>query len=254
MALGWPWLVVPGFVGGVWDGRGVTAEKLREWRGVKAVACPAGVAITTRLRTSDADEAVLDAVADHLGRLRRADLAAMCRLEPLTPGLDAGAQRRVRRRRLNNRKAALTAQSSARWAHAIIGANNDQYRLARYAQHRHIIGLRAAIATITKRLAQPTGDTLTREARRARRGRVKGYPTQAQRFQKLRRLQHLRAELARVEADRGKGLLHVSDGGKRLTKTRHNLAAADLALPEWRDQWDCARYRTRRSSRCARRR
>jgi hypothetical protein len=40
----------------------------------------------------------------------------------------------------------LTAQSSARWANAIIGANNDQYRLARDAQYRHIIGLRAASA------------------------------------------------------------------------------------------------------------
>jgi hypothetical protein len=67
-------LVVAGFVGAVWDGRGVTAEKLREWRGVKPVAGPFGVAITTRLWTSNADEAMLDAVAAHLGRLRRADL------------------------------------------------------------------------------------------------------------------------------------------------------------------------------------
>ena len=64
----------------------------------------APVAITTRLRTSNADEAMLDAVAAHLGRLRRADLSAVCRPQPLP--------------------------------------------------HRHIIGLRAANATITKRLAQ----------------------------------------------------------------------------------------------------
>ena len=57
----------------------VTAVELREWRGVKPVAGPAGVAITTRLRTTPDDEHVLDLVAEHLGRLRRADLAAVTR-------------------------------------------------------------------------------------------------------------------------------------------------------------------------------
>lgn len=38
-------------------------RKLREWRGVKPVAAPTGVAISTRLRTTAADEHVLDAVA-----------------------------------------------------------------------------------------------------------------------------------------------------------------------------------------------
>src|SRR5882757_9144744 len=73
------WLVcrsvlVVGSVGGGWDGAGVRSARLREWRGVKAVAAPSGVAIGTRLRTSADDERVLDLVAEHLGRLRRADL------------------------------------------------------------------------------------------------------------------------------------------------------------------------------------
>jgi hypothetical protein len=54
----------------------VTTHKLRQWRGVKPVAYPTGVAITARLRTSTDDEFVLDQVAAHLGGLRRADLAA----------------------------------------------------------------------------------------------------------------------------------------------------------------------------------
>jgi hypothetical protein len=150
----------------------VTAEKLRQWRGVKPVASPSGVAITTRLRTTAADEAVLDAVAMHLGKLRRADLAARCHPEPLPPLLDSDALRRLRCERLNRRKSALTASSSARWANAIIRASDEQYRLARQAQHRHIIGLRAAIATITKRLAQPSTDTLSAmNATRVVRGR-----------------------------------------------------------------------------------
>jgi len=41
----------------------MTAVKLREWRGAKPVAQPHGTAITTRLRTTQADDAVLDAVA-----------------------------------------------------------------------------------------------------------------------------------------------------------------------------------------------
>ena len=68
----------------------------------------------------DDDERVLDLVAEHLGRLRRADLAAVSRPEPLDPALDGAARREARRDRLNTRKRALTAESSARWANAII--------------------------------------------------------------------------------------------------------------------------------------
>jgi hypothetical protein len=219
--------------------------KLREWRGANPVAAPAGMAITTRLVTSVADDVVLDAVADHLGRLRRADLARVCRRQSLAQRLDAEARRRVRRERLNSRKAKLTAESSARWANAIIGANDDQYRLARDAQYRRIIGLRAAIATIEKRLAQPTADTLTAEDRQARpkARQPKGYATQAERFGKQRRVQRLRAQLARAEIDWDANRVRVTDGTKRLAKARHNLPAAELTLSEWRRRWDCARYR-----------
>ena len=223
----------------------MTGEKLREWCGVTPVACPRGAAITTRLRYSDGDEAVLDGVADHLGRLRRADLRAVCRAQPLPVGLDGVGRRQVRRDWINNRKAGLTVQSSARWANAIIAANDDQYRLARDAQYRHILGLRAAIATIEKRVAQPTTDTLTAELRRQRRKAKgpKGYPTQAERFTKQRRLQVLRAEMARVTRDFQSRRVHVVEGGKRLAKTRQNLGAAGLTENQWRHKWECARVR-----------
>jgi hypothetical protein len=170
---------------------------------VKPVAGPAGAAISTRLRTTPEDERVLDLVAEHVGGLRRADLTAVSRPQPLDPALDDEARRHAQRDRLNTRKKALTAQSSARWANAIIAGNDAQYRLAREAQHRHLIGLRAAIATIEKRLAAPTDDTLSPEHRRARRKAKlpKGYASQAERFQKQRRLQVLRAELGRVSTD-----------------------------------------------------
>jgi IS605 OrfB family transposase len=223
----------------------VTAVRLREWRGVKPVAGPSGVAITTRLQTTLEDELVLDLVAQHVGGLRRADLAAVSRPAPLDPEMDDEAKWQARRGRLNTRKKALTAESSARWANAIIAGNDAQYRLARDAQYRHLIGLRAAIAAIEKRLAAPSGDTLSPEQRRARRKATlaKGYATQAERFQKQRRLQVLRAELGRVIADWDSHRVRVIEGGKRLAKTRHNLDAANLSESGWREEWDCARDR-----------
>ena len=139
----------------------------------------------------------------------------------------------------------MTAQSSARWANAIIAANDDQYRLARDAGYRHIVGLRAAIATIEKRLAAPAADTLTADERKARRKAraTKGYASQHERFTKQQRLQHLRAELAQAEADRANNTVHVTEGGKRLAHTRHHLDDAGLSIDGWRDKWNAARYR-----------
>jgi IS605 OrfB family transposase len=37
--------------------------------------------------------------------------------------------------------------------------------------------------------------------------------------------------------------VHVTEGGKRLSKARHNLDAAKLTESEWRERWDCARDR-----------
>ncbi len=160
-------------------------------------------------------------------------------------GLDGEAKHAVQRDRLNSRKRALTVESSARWANAIIAGNDDQYRLARDAQFRHLIGLRAAIATLEKRLAQPSGDMLCVAQRRQRRQAKlpKGYPTQAERFAKQRRLQVLRAELARVSSDFESGWVRVVEGGQRLATSRHHLDAAGRTETQWRQQWDCARGR-----------
>ncbi len=212
---------------------------------MKPVVSPSGVAIVTRLRTTPEDDQVLDLVGAHLGGLRRADLARVCQPVPMDPGLDGDAKRQLRRDRLNTRKKALTGLSSARWSNAVIAANDDQYRLSRDAQYRHIVGLRAAIATLEKRLAAPTADKLTVAERKTRRKTKapKGYATRAERFEKQRRIQHLRAELARVQADRAAGRVHVVAGGARLAKTRHYLDTAGMTVEQWRDRWDAARYR-----------
>jgi IS605 OrfB family transposase len=199
------------------------------------------------VRTTSEEDRVLGLVAGHLGALRRADLAEVCRSEPVDSGLGADGCRQVRRDRLNARKKALTGQSSARWANAIIASNDDQVRLAREAQYRHLIGLRAAILTIEARLAAPTADALTvnqRKARRANRA-PKGYATQAERFQKQRRCQHLCGELAATERDRASGIVRVVEGGKRLAHTRHHLDTAGLTEAQWRRRWEASRWRIR---------
>jgi len=203
------------------------------------------VAISTRVRTTREDDRVLDLVAANLGWLRRCDLAAVSHSPQVDPGLDTEGRHQARRTRLNTRKRGLTGHSSARWANAIIAGNDDQVRLARDGQYRHVAGLRAVIATIEARLAAPTEDTLTVAERKARRKTkaVKGYATQTERFQKQRRVQHLRAELARIERDRAAGRVHVVEGGKRLAHTRQHLAAAGLTEPQWRQQWAAARRR-----------
>jgi IS605 OrfB family transposase len=223
----------------------VTAVRLREWRGVKPTAGPSGTAITTRLGTTPADDAVLDAVAEQLGRLRRGDLAAVSRPEPPSLGLDAAGRREARREDLNVRKRALTALSSGRWGHAIAVANDAQLRSSREAREQHIADLCTAVTAIEKRLARPTADTLTLEGRAARKKErlPRGYATQAERFQKQRRLQSLRAELRRVTADLDAGRVRVTEGGKGLAKARQNLEAAGLTAAEWRERWETARWR-----------
>jgi len=39
------------------------------------------------------------------------------------------------------------------------------------------------------------------------------------------------------------GVVQVTEGGKRLAKVGHHLDAAGLSVPEWQQNWDCARYR-----------
>lgn len=92
------------FCRGAWDGRVVTVERLREWRGVKPVADRRCGDYYPAAYPPPEDEFVVDAVADHVGRIGRADLAARCYAEPLAAGLDADACRPVRRERLNSGK------------------------------------------------------------------------------------------------------------------------------------------------------
>jgi hypothetical protein len=186
------------------------------------VAAPSGARIRDRLRLPPADAQVLTMMGEHLGRHQRADLAERVRIGDVP----AGERRRA------GRKKALTVVSSSRWAGAMTRAGEDQYQLSVRCLHAERASLRRAIGVIGRRLAVPCGQ---------RRGRVRGYASQAERFQKQRRLQVLRARLARADARIQAGRPKVTVGGRRLLKARHNLAGAQLTKQQWRQRWDAAR-------------
>jgi hypothetical protein len=180
------------------------------------VARPSGARIRTRLRPTPADEAVLWAVGWHLGRLAGRDLAARCH----------GDVDRTRRKR------ALTRGSSSRWAGAITRTSNDQWERAFKNLLDERTGVQRAIWTIHARLAVPAGQ---------RDGRVRGYATQAERFAKQRRLQHLRARLAEIDRRLPERRVSVCRGGRRLAKLRHRLGDAKLTEAEWQAHWRAER-------------
>jgi hypothetical protein len=57
-----------------------------------------------------------------------------------------------------------------------------------------------------------------------------------------RRLDLLTARLARVEARIAQGRVSVVRGGRRLLHARQHLDAAGLTEPQWRQQWQAARW------------
>ena len=137
---------------------------------------PAGARVRTRLRVSPEEAAVLRAVGSHLGSLAGRDLAARC----AEGRLDARGRAASRR----ERKRALTAGSSSRWAGAITRASEDQWQLADRNLHAEQASLQARAA------ASGHGPPSLRAGQN---GRVPGYPTPAERHAKAVRLQALRA-------------------------------------------------------------
>ena len=167
------------FPGRGWAGMG---RRLREIAPPFVAAAQAGARVRTRLRVSPQDVAVLRAVGRHLGMLAGRDLAARCSEGRLSPKRQAESRR--------ERKRALTAESSSRWAGTITRTSEDAYQLAT----RNLVAergtLTARVRKIEARLTVPAG---------GRRGRLAGYATPAERHAKAIRLKALKARLARVE-------------------------------------------------------
>ena len=197
---------------------------LREIAPPFVVAAPSGARVRTRLRVPAADAAVLRAAGRHLGSLASADLAARCR-EGLLDG-------RGRARSRRDRKRALTAASSSRWAGTVTRTSEDQWQLAWRNLGAEAASLRSRARAIEGRLAVPAG---------GRAGRVRGYATQAERFGKQRRLQVLKARLAAAEQRLMAGAGAGRAGRRRLLRARANLAAAEMTEEQWRERWDAER-------------
>lgn len=200
------------------------SRRLRPIAEPYVAAASRGVRVRARLFVSSYDHRVLLALGRHLGHLASADLAQRCR----AGRLDARATAASRR----TRKRALTAACSARWAGAITRTSEDAWQLSRRNLIAEGKSLRARITRIDRRLRVPVD---------SRRGRVRGYQTQAERFERQRRLQALRRRLERVEARLEGGRVSICRGGKALARTRHNLVAAGLDEGSFKARWDAAR-------------
>jgi hypothetical protein len=74
-----------------------------------------------------------------------------------------------------------------------------------------------------------------------RAGRVRGYPTPAERHAKTLRLQTLRTRLADVQQQVDTGRVSLCRGGKALMHKRCNLADAGLTEAQWRERWEATR-------------
>jgi hypothetical protein len=141
-----------------------------------------------------------------------------------------------------DRKRALTPASSSRWAGAITRTSNDQVERAYKNLLDSRVGLQRAVKRIQSRLAVPVAK---------RSGRVRGYATRVERFEKQRRLQHLQARLGEVEQRIAAGRVSVCRGGRRLANLRHNLDDSGTTTPteaeratrviHWRARWQAAR-------------
>ena len=145
------------------------------------------------------------------------------------------------------RKQAITAVASSRWAGAITRATEDQYQLGMRALTARVADLRSAITVLEQRcvlrpseVSAPAHDGAGGPRRRSRR-RVRGYASAAQRFAKTRRLAALRERLAAGEQALAAGRPSISVGGNRLWRTRQNLGAAEITEQQWRERWDASR-------------
>ena len=200
------------------------SRHLRPFAAPSVVAPPGGARVRTRLRVDEADEQVLRALGEHLGSLAGSDLAVRCR----EGRLDATGQAASRR----DRKRALTAASSSRWAGAITRTSEDAFQLAWRNLDTTQRSLRARLRRIDQRLTVPAG---------GRCGGARGYGTQAERWEKQRRLQVLEARLVEVERRLAEGRVSICRGGRRLAKSRHNLEAAGRTQQQWHEQWEAKR-------------
>ncbi len=202
-------------------------------------AGPAGVRVRARLFLTGAEAEAMGVIGDYLGGVYRAELAGRIEL-----GVLDRKQHSVWRAQ---RKAAVTAVSSSRWAGAITRAVEDQYQLGLRGLGAEVGDLRAAVTVLQARCALRPGEVAapalesSGDPRRRSRRPIRGYADAAQRFSKTRRLAILRQRLDDAEAAQTAGRPSITVGGKRWWRTRANLVATELTEAQWRERWDATR-------------
>ncbi len=201
-------------------------------------AAPVGVRIRTRIHPTAEEAEALSAIGELLGSLYRGELAGRIGCGVLDH--EGHAVWRAQR------KQALTAVSSSRWAGAITRAAEDQFQLGMRGLADQIADLCAAIEVLEQRCVLRPGELAPREGaqqnrRRRSRRRRRAYRSAAERFVKTRRLAVLRTRLARAQQALAAGRPSITVGGKRLWRNRHHLDTTEMTEPQWRHQWDAAR-------------
>jgi hypothetical protein len=215
----------------------VMMSSVGERRGLRRIGAPVvagppvGVRIRTRIHLTEVEAAAVVAVGSFLGSVYRAELAGRLRLGRL----DRLAQARWRAQR----KRAVTAVASSRWAGAITRAVEDQYQLGMRALGAHVTDLRQAVEVLEARCALRPGEPAPC-AQTGGRG-WRGYRSAGERFVKTRRLAILRERLALAEQALASGRPSVTMGGKRLWRNRTHLEQAGMTEGQWRTRWDGAR-------------
>ena len=143
------------------------------------------------------------------------------------------------------RKRAVTAASSSRWAGAITRAVEDQYQLGMRGLAAHVGDLRAAVEVLEPRCALRPGELASvdgHEANPCGRGAgVVAIDSAAERFIKTRRLAVSRGRSAAAEDAVAAGHPSITVGGKRLWRNRSHLDSTDMNEQQWRHNWDAAR-------------
>jgi hypothetical protein len=174
-------------------------------------AAPAGVRIRTRIHPTAAEVEALTAIGELLGSLYRGELAKRIRFGRL--------DRKAHAVWRAERKQALTAASSSRWAGAITRAVKDQYQLGMRGLATQVADLSAAVEVLEQRCATRPGELApvedTDTSGRSRRLR-RGYRNAA-------------------------GRPSITVGGKRLWRNHNHLDVTDMTEQQWREKWEAAR-------------
>ena len=163
-------------------------------------AGPAGVRIRTRIHLTEAEAAALTAIGAFLGSVCRGELARRIRCGVL----DSKGRASWRAQR----KQAITAVASSRWAGAITRSVEEGRVLARHPHGDevtgHVADLRQAIDVLERRYALRAGElapAADHPEGASDRRQYRGYRSATERFANTRRLAVLRDRLTAAGVD-----------------------------------------------------